>query len=89
MRKTIYKGPEVQELDPGHSGVSRVWQVGHGPWAPLEGGATEEALAPNVTIWERPKKDFLNHFLEVILQKPCNTHRHEYLDKLINNKCKT
>jgi hypothetical protein len=23
------------------SGVSRVWQVGHLPWAPLEGGATE------------------------------------------------
>ena len=40
-------------------------------------------------LWERPKKDFLNHFLEVILQKPCNTHRHEYLEKLINNKCKT
>ena len=23
------------------SGVSRVWQVGHVPWAPLEGGANE------------------------------------------------
>ena len=49
-----------------------------------------EVLAPNVPKWERPKKDFLNNFLEVILQKPCNTHRHEYLEKLlINNKCKT
>ena len=47
-------------------------------------------LAPNVPIWEHPKKDFLNNFLEVILQKPCNTHRHNYLEKLlINNKCKT
>ena len=52
-------------------------------------GATE-VLAPNVPIWERPKKNFLNNFLEVILQKPCNTHRHEHLEKLlINNKCKT
>jgi hypothetical protein len=35
------------------------------------------------------KKDFLNNFLEVILQKPYNTHRHEYLEKLlISNKCK-
>jgi hypothetical protein len=24
-----------------HSSVSRVWQVGHVPWAPLGGGATE------------------------------------------------
>jgi len=40
-----------------------------------------EVSAPNVSIWERPKKDFLNNFLEVILQKPCNTHRHEYLEK--------
>ena len=24
-----------------YSGVSRVWQVGHVPWVPLEGGATE------------------------------------------------
>jgi hypothetical protein len=45
------------------------------PWAP-------EVLTPNVPIWERPKKDFLNNFLEVILQKPCNTHIHEYLEKL-------
>jgi len=37
-----------------------------------------------------PKKDFLNNFLDVILQKSCNTHRHEYLEKLlINNKYKT
>jgi len=44
---------------------------------------------PNVPIWKRPKKDFLNNFLEVILQKLCNTHRHDYLEKLlINNKCK-
>jgi len=28
----------------GCSGVSRVWQVGHVPWAPLEGGATGRFL---------------------------------------------
>ena len=27
---------------------------------------------PNVPIWERPKR-FFNNFLEVILQKLCNT----------------
>jgi hypothetical protein len=31
-------------------------------------GRHREVLAPNVPIWERPKKDFLNNFLEVILQ---------------------
>jgi hypothetical protein len=30
-------------------------------------------------------KDFLYNFLEVNLQKPCNTHRHEYMEKLLNN----
>ena len=45
------------------SGVSRVWQVGHVPWAPLVGGATE-VLAPNVPIWERPKQIFLIIFLK-------------------------
>ena len=49
------------------SGVSRVRQVGHVPWAPLEGGATEvfiNLLAPNVPIWERPKTIFNTHFLK-------------------------
>jgi hypothetical protein len=61
------------------SGVSRAWQVGHVPWR------HREVLAPNVL-----KNICLNNFLEVIFQKPCNTHRHEYLERLlINNKCKT
>ena len=51
------------------SGVSRVWQVGHVPCAPLEGGATERFLRRNVPIWERPKTDSLNNVLEVILKK--------------------
>jgi hypothetical protein len=46
------------------------------------------ARAPNVPMWKRPKKDFLNNFLEVILQKPCNTHRHEYMEKLFKEYSK-
>ena len=45
------------------------------------------ARAPNVPMWKRPKKDFLNNFLEVILQKPCNT-RHEYMEKLFKEYSK-
>jgi hypothetical protein len=45
-----------------------------------------------VEVWQRPKNNFQNRFLKVILQKTCNTHNHEYLEKLLlllNYKCKT
>ena len=52
------------------------------PLAELQGGMPRRCyinlLAPNIP------------FLEVILQKPCNTHEHEYLEKLLlllNYKC--
>ena len=41
---TIGKSPFIQYyINSNHtrSVVSRVWQVGHVPWVPLEGGATE------------------------------------------------
>ena len=63
-----------------YSGVSRVWKVGHVPLAPFESGPLRGFS----------EERFLTNIFEVISQKPCNTHRHEYLEKLlINNKCKT
>jgi hypothetical protein len=38
-----------------------------------------------VSVITRSTFSSLNNFLEVILQKPCNTHRHEYLEKLLIN----
>jgi hypothetical protein len=45
------------------SGVSRVWQVGHVPWAPLRVFFIN-LLVPNVPIWDRPKTIFKIHFLK-------------------------
>jgi hypothetical protein len=84
VRNPIKNRRERSKIDTGSthlydralSVVSREWQVGDVPWAPLEGGATWrgnhwEVLAPNVPIWERLNKNnsssniLLSHFLRM------------------------